>query len=67
VAHVIIKLHRDLTRHNQSVHAGKKYPCGTCEYHATARGNLTKHQQSVHVGKYILGAHVTIRQLREES
>ena len=37
-----------LTNHQQSVHEGKKHPCGTCDYQATTRGSLTTHQQAEH-------------------
>ena len=37
-----------LTKHQQSVHIGKKYPCKECDYQAKWK---SEHQQSVHMGK----------------
>ena len=34
-----------LTRHEHSVHQGRKFPCGSCDYQATRIEDLTKHHQ----------------------
>ena len=40
-----------LREHKKSVHEGRKFSCGTCDYQATQKGHLTAHQQSVHEGR----------------
>ena len=40
-----------LSRHEQSVHEGRKYLCEECNYQAKRKSSLTTHQQSVHMGK----------------
>ena len=30
-----------LTKHKQSIHKAKKYPCDLCHYQATQKGDLT--------------------------
>ena len=41
----------NLRRHIQSIHEGKKYPCGSCSYQATQKGSLKVHIQSIHEGR----------------
>ena len=36
---------------NKSIHEGKRYPCGKCDYKATERGSLRRHIGSVHEGE----------------
>ena len=45
------KTRRDLRRHEESVHEGKRYPCDQCEYKASMASNLHKHRESIHNGK----------------
>ena len=40
-----------IIKHQQSVHEGRKFLCGSCDYQASSRGNLSTHQQSVHEGR----------------
>jgi KRAB domain-containing zinc finger protein len=42
---------KNIGRHRQSLHEGKKYPFDICDYQATRRGHLTTHKQSMHEGK----------------
>ena len=44
------KVKCSLTKHQQSVHVGKKYLCGECNIQFTQKGNLSSHQQAVHMG-----------------
>ena len=50
VEFVIIRQGEHLIRHEQSVHQGRKFPGGSCDYQATRIEDLTKHQQSLHEG-----------------
>ena len=45
---------RDLKRHIESLHEGKRYQCDQCEYRATQQSNLNTHQESLHNGKRYL-------------
>ena len=41
----------EISRHQQSVHEGKRYPCPHCDYEGTQKSSLIRHQKSVHEGK----------------
>ena len=37
-----------LSKHHQSTHLGKRYPCPTCSYEAKEKGDLLKHHRRIH-------------------
>jgi len=37
-----------LSKHHQSAHLGKRYPCPRCSYEAKEKGDLLKHQRRIH-------------------
>ena len=42
-----------LTKHNNAVHLGIKFPCDQCDYKATTPGSLRTHKRSLHEGQKV--------------
>ena len=43
-----------LTKHQKSIHMGKKYLCNLCTYQAPRKDHLQKHKNTVHMCNVVL-------------
>ena len=57
----------NLTKHQKSIHQGSKFPCDTCDYQATGRGSLKNTSSQYMKERNFPVAHVTIRQVVEDT